>query len=78
MRRPQPPPPAWVGATGDALGGVRSSNLRIKKEFSDLDLDRFRQEGFEFIAKFFENSMQELVSRKGFPAPRDREVRGSF
>jgi hypothetical protein len=63
MRRAQPPPPAWVGATSDALAGLRSSNLRIKKEFSDLDLDRFRQEGFEFIAKFFENSMQELVSR---------------
>ena len=41
----------------------RSSNLRIKKQFSDLDKDRFRHEGFEYIAKFFENSLEELVRR---------------
>ena len=58
-----PAAPAWVGAAADALAGPRSSNLRIKKEFTDLDRDRFRQEGFEFIARFFENSMQELVAR---------------
>jgi hypothetical protein len=42
---------------------VRSSNLRIKKQFTDLDKDRFRHEGFEYIAKFFENSLEELVRR---------------
>jgi TIR domain-containing protein len=42
---------------------VRSSNLRIMKKFSDLDRDRFRHDGFEYIAKFFENSLKELVSR---------------
>lgn len=42
---------------------VRSSNLRIKKQFTDLDKDKFRHEGFEYIAKFFENSLQELVRR---------------
>lgn len=41
----------------------RSSNLRIKKQFTDLDKDRFRREGFEYIANFFENSLQELVHR---------------
>lgn len=41
----------------------RSSNLRIKKQFTDLDKDRFRHEGFEYIAKFFENSLAELVER---------------
>jgi hypothetical protein len=44
-------------------GRDRTSNLRIRKTFSDLDKDGFRQEGFEYIAKFFENSMQELVNR---------------
>jgi hypothetical protein len=34
----------------------RSSNLRISKQFTDLDKDRFRHEGFEYIANFFENS----------------------
>lgn len=41
----------------------RSSNLRIKKQFTDLDKDRFRHEGFEYIANFFENSLEELVHR---------------
>lgn len=53
----------WPNAVVDSLAGPRSSNLRIKKEFNDLDRDQFRQEGFEFIAKFFENSMQELANR---------------
>jgi hypothetical protein len=61
-KRAQPAAPAWKEAAS-ALGGPRSSNLRVKEEFSDLDLDRFRHEGYEFIARFFENSMQELASR---------------
>ena len=59
----KPAIPAWAGAATDALGGPRSSNLRVKNEFTDLDRDRFRQEGFDFIARYFENSMQELVAR---------------
>ena len=42
---------------------ARSSNLRIKKKFTDLDRDRFRHDGFEYIANFFENSLKELASR---------------
>jgi hypothetical protein len=42
---------------------IRSSNLRIQKKFTDLDKDRFRHEGFEYIAKFFEGSLQELATR---------------
>jgi TIR domain len=42
---------------------IRSSNLRVRKRFGDLDRDQFRHEGFEYIAKFFENSLQELVKR---------------
>lgn len=42
---------------------IRSSNLRITKQFTDLDKDKFRHEGFEYIAKFFENSLEELVRR---------------
>lgn len=57
------PQPTWTDAVSESLGGPRSSNLRVKKEFTDLDRDRFRHEGFEFIARFFENSMQELVKR---------------
>jgi hypothetical protein len=42
---------------------IRCSNLRSRKLFTDFDKDRFRHEGFEYIAKFFENSQKELVSR---------------
>ena len=42
---------------------IRSSNLRIKKQFTDLDRDKFRHEGFEYIAKFFENTLEELSRR---------------
>ena len=42
---------------------IRSSNLRIRKKFTDFDKDRFRHEGFEYIAKFFEGSLLELVTR---------------
>jgi hypothetical protein len=42
---------------------VRSSNLRVKKEFSDYDKDQFQREGFEYLANFFENSLQELLRR---------------
>lgn len=67
-QKPKPTPRGFVEAPTAALGGpsqeiVRSSNLRIKKQFTDLDKDRFRHEGFEYIAKFFENSLKELVIR---------------
>lgn len=55
--------PSSMGAAQEALPGPRSSNLRVKKQFTELDLDRFRQEGFEFIANYFQNSMEELVKR---------------
>lgn len=41
----------------------RSSNLRIAKTFTDRDRDRFKREAFDFIAKFFENSLEELSRR---------------
>ncbi len=41
----------------------RSSNLRIKKQFSDRDRHRFLEEGFEYIARYFENSLKELEAR---------------
>ncbi|MBW1741561.1 MAG: TIR domain-containing protein [Deltaproteobacteria bacterium] len=42
---------------------IRSSNLRIKKEFTDIEKDRFLSEAFEYIAKFFEGSLSELKAR---------------
>jgi hypothetical protein len=52
-----------VATTGPRQETARSSNLRVAKQFTDLDKDRFLHEGFEYIAKFFENSLKELVRR---------------
>jgi hypothetical protein len=43
--------------------GPRSSNLRLPHAFSDADKDRFRDDAFEYIAKYFENSLSELAER---------------
>jgi len=42
---------------------IRSSNLRIAKQFSQFDKDRYLNEGFDYLAKYFENSLEELVAR---------------
>lgn len=43
--------------------GPRSSNLRLAKSFTQRDKDRFQLEAFEFMARFFENSLNELADR---------------
>ncbi|MES2988706.1 MAG: toll/interleukin-1 receptor domain-containing protein [Pseudomonadota bacterium] len=58
-------------SAGTALGVTqsapipRSSNLRVTKQFTERDKDAFRLETFEFLAKYFENSLQELGDRNG-------------
>ncbi len=61
VRKQAPDSPAPAIATFPEQ--IRSSNLRVSKSFSDLDKDRFRQEGFEYIANFFENSLKEVARR---------------
>lgn len=46
-----------------ASSGPRSSNLRLRKTFSDADRDRFLDEAFTFMARYFENSLDELGKR---------------
>lgn len=41
----------------------RSSNLRVSKQFSDHDRDSFKDETFNYIANFFEGSLDELHLR---------------
>jgi hypothetical protein len=43
--------------------GPRSSNLRLKKTFSDHERDSFLDEAYRYIEKFFENSLNELRDR---------------
>lgn len=42
---------------------IRSSNLRIPKQFTERDTDKFLHDSFDYIAKFFENSLNELAQR---------------
>lgn len=41
----------------------RSSNLRIPKHFTERDRDKFIHDSFDYIAKYFENSLLELEQR---------------
>ena len=41
----------------------RSSNLRVRKEFTDREYHVFLQEAFGYIARYFENSLKELRER---------------
>lgn len=43
--------------------GPRSSNLRLKKTFTDRDRDRFLDEAYAYIENFFESSLVELRDR---------------
>lgn len=43
--------------------GDRSSNLRIKKKFDDHERDQFLENSYEYIARYFDGSLQELASR---------------
>jgi hypothetical protein len=43
--------------------GPRSSNLALPRSFTDLDRDRALREGFDYLARFFENSLDELRQR---------------
>lgn len=47
----------------DTILTPRSSNLSLPKNFTDLDKDRARREGFEYVARYFENSLEELKKR---------------
>ena len=60
--------PAGIAASpslpaSDLGSGPRSSNLRVRKSFNDRDKDKFLEEAFEYIAKFFEGSLDEIAKR---------------
>lgn len=42
---------------------IRSSNLRVKKHYTDRDRDQFLTEAFEYMANFFDGSLRELEER---------------
>ncbi len=50
-------------ATHKTTSQVRSSNLRLRKKFTDEDHDNFLEEAFELIANVFDGSLAELQQR---------------
>lgn len=46
-----------------AIPNIRSSNLRVKKTFTQRDKDKFERDAYEYIEKYFENSLAELQTR---------------
>jgi hypothetical protein len=55
--------PTLPANSGARSPDIRSSNLRVAKQFADRDRDRFRHEAFDYVARFFENSLEELARR---------------
>lgn len=61
LRAPTQP----VGSEARSPAAPRSSNLSIRKSFTEADRDRFQDEGFDFMVRFFETSLDELRARNG-------------
>ncbi|QDT44775.1 hypothetical protein Pan241w_48910 [Gimesia alba] len=57
-----------------SLPKVRSSNLRVRKEFSEQERDTFLEETFEFIANYFDGSLNELEKRNSEIKTRFRRI----
>lgn len=55
--------PAPSTTRGASLSVPRSSNLSVKKSFSDHDKDIFLDEAYSFIKSYFEGSLEELSER---------------
>ncbi|WP_440222060.1 toll/interleukin-1 receptor domain-containing protein [Dokdonella sp. MW10] len=49
----------------------RSGNLRVKRNFSDLDKSRYLTDAFDFMARYFEGSLDELSKRNA-------DIQGEF
>jgi hypothetical protein len=65
----------WVGPAPAAPAALpRSSNLRLAKQFTHAEKDAFRDEAFEYLAKFFEGSLTELQTRNENIQTRFRRV----
>ena len=52
-----------VAAEASTTHAERSSNLRVRREFTDHETDTFLDKTFGYIAAFFENSLAELERR---------------
>jgi hypothetical protein len=55
--------PATSTTQSEAINQPRSSNLSLRRNFTDADRDTFFDNAFEYMARFFENSLDELKAR---------------
>ena len=55
----------------------RSSNLAIKREFNDHERDEFLENSFEYIARFFAGSLEELQVRNPQIQTRFKKIDGT-
>lgn len=58
-----PPTSATATITYTVQQYERSSNLRVKQQFSDHEKDEFVENTYEYIARYFEGSLAELQER---------------
>lgn len=66
--------PASAAALASVPALARSSNMRVRSEFSDADKDVFVHATFGFIAGFFEESLKELQVRHAHVEGRFRRI----
>lgn len=55
----------------------RSANLRTRKTFTEADRDQFLDEAFNYMASYFENSLQELENRNADLTSRFKRIDGN-
>ena len=66
-----------VVAPTQMLQGNRSSNLRIKRKFDDHERDEFLENSYEYMARYFEGSLQELSQRNNHIKTRFKRLDGT-
>lgn len=49
--------------SADTVDQIRSSNLRLRKTFTDFDKDQFAHGSFDYVRRYIENSLAELQAR---------------
>jgi hypothetical protein len=55
----------------------RSSNLRVKRKFDDHERDGFLEDSYEYIARYFEGSLEELEARNAHIKTRFKRLSGT-
>ncbi|KRG47077.1 toll/interleukin-1 receptor domain-containing protein [Stenotrophomonas geniculata] len=63
VKNPSPKATVRQSDASQSITSPRSSNLRLSKTFTQRDKDHFKAETFEYIARYFENSLAELQAR---------------